>query len=108
MRVLIVDDDPALRGLLRMWTEAEGASVTEASTAEQALAIARSVPEPMAAAFCDLRLPGMGGVEALLAILREQDPRAHDRARRVAKLAVALALTLQVGEPQLSDVERAA
>ena len=36
------------------------------------------------------------------------EPRSPDRMHRLAKLAVDLAMTLQIGEPQLSDIEQAA
>ena len=42
MRVLIVDDEEPLRRLLQHWVEAEGASVIEAGTAEEGLALAQS------------------------------------------------------------------
>ena len=47
-------------------------------------------------------------LDAMLAILRARDPEASEHAHRVAKLSVDLAMMLQIGEPQLSDIERAA
>ena len=55
MRVLIVDDEEPLRKLLQHWVEAEGATVIEAGTAEDGLALAQSEGAP-AVALCDIRL----------------------------------------------------
>lgn len=40
-------------------------------------------------------------------MLRSRDPISYDHTRRIAPLAVNLAMVLQIGEPQLSDIERA-
>ena len=61
MRVLIVDDEEPLRKLLRHWIEAEGATVVEAGTAEEGLALAQAGGAP-AVALCDIRLPGNDGL----------------------------------------------
>jgi DNA-binding response OmpR family regulator len=61
--VLIVDDDRALRKLLRAYLEQESISVLEAATGEEALAtIARAVPTLV---LLDVRLPGLDGFEVL-------------------------------------------
>lgn len=61
--VLIVDDDRALRKLLRAYLEQESVPVLEAETGEEALAvIARSAP---ALVLLDVRLPGIDGFEVL-------------------------------------------
>jgi CheY-like chemotaxis protein len=57
--VLIVDDDPALRSLLRTMLEREGWAVTEAVDGESALtAMERERPSLI---FTDLLMPGMDG-----------------------------------------------
>jgi response regulator RpfG family c-di-GMP phosphodiesterase len=61
MRVLIVDDEEPLRKLLQHWVEAEGATVIEAGSAEEGLALAQSGGAP-AVALCDIRLPGKDGL----------------------------------------------
>jgi response regulator RpfG family c-di-GMP phosphodiesterase len=61
MRVLIVDDEEPLRKLLRHWVEAEGATVIEAGTAEEGLALTQLGGAP-AVALCDIRLPGKDGL----------------------------------------------
>jgi putative two-component system response regulator len=201
MRVLIVDDEAAIRRLLRAWVSEQGADAMEAANAEQAIALVR-IEGPPAVALCDLRLPGHDGfwlaeqfraahpetvvvmttavhefdaavqslragavdylskpyarerftralqhallvhesrrkltgiqselderraqvsdalteielnatsaLEAMLAMLNARDAASHNHAHRVAKLAVDLAMAMGIGEPQLSDIERAA
>jgi len=61
--VLLVDDDRALRKLLRAYLEAESISVLEAASGEECLAaIERSVPTLV---LLDVRLPGIDGFEVL-------------------------------------------
>lgn len=200
MRVLIVDDDAAVRQLVGGWADLDGATVLEARTALEGLAACEK--EAPAIAFCDLGLPGHDGMwlaeqlrlrapdtavvimtavnefsaavsgiqlgvvdylakpfsqerfsqglqrafaahqsrralgamhdelarrrsqiadalaelelnvatnlEAMLEIMRLRDAGTYEHAHRVARLAVDLAMTLQVGEPHLSDIERGA
>lgn len=61
--VLLVDDDRALRKLLRAYLEEESIAVLEAGSGEEALAtIARAAP---ALVLLDVRLPGIDGFEVL-------------------------------------------
>jgi DNA-binding response OmpR family regulator len=61
--VLIVEDDRALRKLLRSYLEQESISVIEAGSGEEALAtIARAAPGLV---LLDVRLPGIDGFEVL-------------------------------------------
>lgn len=201
VRVLVLDDEAPIRRLLQNWVEAEGASVLEAGTSEQALAAVEAGAAP-AVALCDIRLPGKdglwfaarlrekhpdtavvmitgvnqfdaaitslhagvvdylvkpftrerlvealqralfvhrsrlalaaidreldarraqiaealaeieanatGSLDAMLSMLRTRDAGAYERAHRVARMAVNLAMTLGITEPHLSDIERAA
>lgn len=59
-------------------------------------------------AFAELELNASTSLEALLAILQSRDPKADAHARRVARCSVTLALAMGIGEPALSDIERAA
>jgi len=59
-------------------------------------------------ALAELEMNTSSSLEAMLAMLRVRDPKSADHSHRVAKLAVDLAMALQVTEPQLSDIERAA
>lgn len=60
-RVLLVDDEPAMRLLCRVSLPHSGFDVTEAEDAETALARARS--EPFDLALLDVMMPGMSGFE---------------------------------------------
>jgi DNA-binding NtrC family response regulator len=68
-RVLVVDDDPAIRASLAEALEDEGISVCVAASAEQALAVLdREAPDVV---LTDVRMPGLDGF-ALLRLLRER------------------------------------
>ncbi len=61
--VLLVDDDRALRKLLRAYLEEESIAVVEAGSGEEALdVVARAAP---ALVLLDVRLPGMDGFDVL-------------------------------------------
>lgn len=201
VHVLIVDDEAPIRRLLQNWVEAEGVTVVQASTSEQALEVISTGRSP-AVALCDIRLPGKDGLwlagqlraehpetavvmttgvnefaaavnsmqagvvdylvkpfsrerlsealqralfvhqsrralaamqreletrraqitealaelelnassslEVMMQMLRARHPASYDHAQRVSRLAVNLAMALEIGEPQLSDIERAA
>ena len=69
-RVLVVDDDSAVRSVVRLALERAGCSVTEASSGEDAIsAAAASAPDLV---VLDIGLPGMSGLEVLGAIRLEQ------------------------------------
>ncbi len=63
IRVLVVDDEPKIRDVLRRYLVAEGFEVSEAATGEEALEQVRTHhPE---AVVLDVRLPGKDGFEVL-------------------------------------------
>jgi CheY-like chemotaxis protein len=68
--VLVVDDDPAQRGLVRRLLEGEGYRVREAADGRAALD--RLAEEPAGLVVLDLMMPGMDGF-ALLEVLRRDD-----------------------------------
>jgi DNA-binding response OmpR family regulator len=67
-RILIVEDEPQLRGLLRLYLERAGYAVDDAGDGEAALAAFMAAPADLV--ILDLMLPTMQG-EALLEALRE-------------------------------------
>jgi DNA-binding NtrC family response regulator len=70
-RLLLVEDDPAVRRSLAETLEAEGVEVHVACTAEEALdRLAEVAPEVV---LTDVRMPGMDGL-SLLRLLRERVP----------------------------------
>ncbi len=62
-RVLLVDDEPMVRKVLRSYLEADGFDVTETGSGEQALDLVRSVAPDLV--VLDVMLPGIDGVEVL-------------------------------------------
>jgi CheY-like chemotaxis protein len=72
-RVLVVDDMPETRRLMRRVLERARFSVVEAATGEAGLAaIRRDGPD---AVVLDLRLPGISGFEVARAVRADPDPR---------------------------------
>jgi signal transduction histidine kinase/ActR/RegA family two-component response regulator len=60
-RLLVLDDDPAVRSVLRLHAEARGWQVVEVDSAEAALAD-RPRLRDCDALLCDLRMVGLGGI----------------------------------------------
>jgi len=65
--VLVVEDDPGIRLVLRTALEDEGFGVVEAGSGEEALALAAT--EQLDLALVDLRLPGIQGHEVVRSLL---------------------------------------
>jgi CheY-like chemotaxis protein len=72
-RVLVIDDEPLNRKLIRSFLAPERIEVLEAGDAESGLSLARSEHPDLI--LLDLRLPGMGGLEALEALRRDGSTR---------------------------------
>ncbi len=62
-RVLLVDDEPRIRSVLRSYLEAEGFAVVEAGDGAEALRVAQS--EAPDVVLLDVMMPGMDGIEVL-------------------------------------------
>jgi response regulator RpfG family c-di-GMP phosphodiesterase len=73
MRILLVDDEPALRELLRATLESVEITVDEAASALEAETSIRR--DPPALVVLDLRMPGMSGTELCKRL--KQDARTH-------------------------------
>jgi two-component system response regulator AtoC len=67
-RVLIADDDDALRESLELVLSAEGYEVVSAPDGAAALALLEA--QPVDVVLCDLRMPGMDGLELLPQLVR--------------------------------------
>lgn len=67
---LVVDDDPAMRALLRDWLEREGFRVIEEPSGERLLALARGTRFDVV--ILDKEMPGLGGFDVLPAIRRQR------------------------------------
>jgi DNA-binding NtrC family response regulator len=69
MQILIVDDEPSIRRILRMLLRSKGHQVSEAGDGDQALAaVAQGSPDVI---LLDLQLPGRTGVELLPELIKE-------------------------------------
>jgi two-component system nitrogen regulation response regulator NtrX len=71
LEILVVDDDPAIRGALRRALEGAGHAVREAADAAEGLALLD--PRVTDVVLLDINLPGLDGLDALERI-REQAP----------------------------------
>ncbi len=67
-RILVVDDDDALRESLELFLASEGYEV--AAAADGAAALAQLERAPVDVVLCDLRMPGIDGLELLPQLLR--------------------------------------
>lgn len=59
LRVLVVDDDPSVRHILKRWLENWGYSVRDAPNATDAMVVMSA--ERASIVFCDIRMPGHDG-----------------------------------------------
>jgi len=71
MRILVIEDDPAVVEVLRLYLEAEGFAVDAASSGEAGLEQARANPPDLV--VLDVRLPGMDGWAVARALKQERD-----------------------------------
>jgi DNA-binding response OmpR family regulator len=62
-RVLVVEDDPSVRGLLRTVLEDEGLEVLVAADGEEGLRLARTVAPRVV--LLDVMMPGLGGPDVI-------------------------------------------
>src|SRR4051812_8707551 len=115
MKILLVDDEPALRELLRATLESVEITVDEAESAVEAEARVRKRPPDLI--ILDLRMPGMGGAELCRRLKTDAATReipivlltgADDEEARAGQRAGASALVRKPFSPLelLSVVER--
>ena len=77
LKVLVVDDEPPIRKLLRMGLETQGYQTMDASNAKAALELMSDKPDLV---ILDLGLPDMQGLELLAPDSRGERGPAHRRA----------------------------
>lgn len=71
-RVLIVDDDPRLREMIRTLLEDEAYDIAEAEDGATALAMVRAARDPMVV-LLDYLMPGVNGEEVLCAVAEDPE-----------------------------------
>jgi CheY-like chemotaxis protein len=71
-RILVIDDDAAIRALLRLVLEEAGYEVTEAVNGMEGLQCYQADPADLV--ITDLMMPGMDGLELMQALQRETPP----------------------------------
>lgn len=71
--ILVVEDEPGIRGLVRKILRREGYEVIEAGTAEEAQTASSTYDAPIDLLLTDVMLPGLGG-RALAESLTQQHP----------------------------------
>jgi CheY-like chemotaxis protein len=67
-RILVIDDNAAIRELLRLVLEEEGYEVVEAADGAEGLQLYQAAPADLV--ITDLQMPGMNGLELLMALQR--------------------------------------
>jgi len=67
-RILVIDDNAAIRELLRLVLEEEGYEVIEAADGAEGLQRYQATPTDLV--ITDLKMPGMDGLELLMALQR--------------------------------------
>ena len=72
-RILVVDDEPSIRELLRAYLQADGFEVTLAGTGADALHEATESAEPPDLVLLDIGLPDLDGLEVLRMLRRTSD-----------------------------------
>jgi two-component system, cell cycle sensor histidine kinase and response regulator CckA len=72
-RVLLVEDDDALRRILRRMLERHGHTVYDTRSGEEAITVSAGIDDPLDVLVTDVILPGMNGTE-LASRLRESHP----------------------------------
>ncbi len=71
VNILVVDDEPQIRRVLRSTLSRQGYVITEAKTGEEALQSLRKERPDLV--LLDMNMPGMGGIEACREIRRASD-----------------------------------
>ena len=72
MKLLIIDDEPHIRQLMRLTLETSGYEVDEAATGDAGLALFRH-GEDYAAVLLDQKMPGLSGLQTLVRLI-ERSP----------------------------------
>ncbi len=69
MKILIVDDEPQIREILRIWFEQEGFTVLVAENGREGVRLQRRDPAQLL--ICDLIMPDQEGIETITSFKKE-------------------------------------
>lgn len=69
MKILIIDDEPGIRNIFRLWLEREGFEVFEAENGKEGIRIQRD--SSMDLVICDLIMPVQEGIETITLLSKE-------------------------------------
>lgn len=72
-RILVVDDEPQIRTVLRAYLEADGFEVHEAGTGADALTLASRMGADLHLVLLDVGLPDLGGLDVLAKLRASSD-----------------------------------
>jgi two-component system phosphate regulon response regulator PhoB len=101
--ILVVDDVPETRRLMRRVLERDRFRVIEAATGEEALrAIRSSLP---ALVVLDLRLPGMSGIDVARAVRASDDPAVADTILLACTASIQSEVRMEALEAGCDDFE---
>jgi signal transduction histidine kinase len=109
--ILVVDDEPGLRDMLRFGLQKRGYQVTAVPSGEEA--IIKVAAENYDAVICDIMMPGIGGVDTLRRIKEKSPETAVIMATGFATLEIAIEsmksgafdfVTKPYGVPQLCSI----
>ena len=70
--ILLAEDDPVVRNLVRMMLSKEGYSVLTANNGQEALEICRSFKDPIHLLLTDKTMPRMNGLELAESVLKKR------------------------------------
>ena len=76
VRILVVDDEPDIRNILRILLEAKGYTVLEANNGRTAVQVVRRQPE-LDLIIMDIMMPELSGLDATRRIRRSAHPQAQ-------------------------------
>ncbi len=69
MKILIIDDEPQIREILRIWFEQEGFTVLDAENGREGVKMQRRNPAQLL--ICDLIMPDQEGIETITSFKKE-------------------------------------
>ena len=86
-KVLVIDDEPPIRKLLRMGLSTQGYDILEAATGKASLQLLAQKPDLV---ILDLGLPDIGGLELLRMIRARDESTASDSFERSGRFTSGL------------------